>query len=146
ARRPRTRVRRCQQEDGGGQFSSLSSCQSATLRYPGWPDTAILLGLRGYPRSDGLVLRPECCDLFTITVRQVDIVPTVQQLVAADRINHERTVPGTTADCLPLQINIDRLCGIGGDCCRELGNLCLRNNRRQQSVFYRVLRENISER
>ena len=85
-------------------------------------------------------------DSLTIIIRQVDIVPAVQQLITADRVNRKRTAPVGAADRLPLQVDVHFLRRIGRDGSREFGNLCFGNNGRQQSILDRVLREDIAER
>src|SRR6187401_1164252 len=60
---------------------------------------------RNGPGPERRVLRLEGRDLLAIALGQVDVVPAIEQLVAADRINRERK--GNTVGAHGLLFEID---------------------------------------
>src|SRR5579883_191228 len=68
--------------------------------------------LQAGPRARGPVPLFERFDVRPAAFRQVDIVPAVQQLVAADRIDRERINPITAGDRLQREIDGDLSVGL----------------------------------
>lgn len=101
---------------------------------------------RRRPRSALLVASFECRDVHPVAFRQVNIIPAVQQLIAAYGVDRERAAQVAATDGLLLQVDADRLLRIGGQHGGNLGNLLLGHDRSQQTVLDRVLRKDIAER
>src|SRR4029079_13299018 len=77
---------------------------------------------------------------------QVDVVPAIEQLIAADRVDREREGYAGTADGLPFEVDGDllrrRLAYHGG----QLLDVRLRGDRGEQPVLHGILRKDIAER
>jgi hypothetical protein len=93
-----------------------------------------------------LVRRSERCDSVPVAFRQINIVPAVDQLIAADRIDGKWVDTIAARNRLPFEIDAHGLVGIGGDCRRELGGVGFGQDRRQQPILDRVLREDVTKR
>src|SRR6516165_9246453 len=97
------------------------------------------------PRSALSIRCLEGGDARGVAVGQVDIVPAVEQLVAADRIDAESETAVATRDCLLFEIDGDGHVRIGGNRSAELDYIGFRQRWRQQPVLDRVLREDVAE-
>ena len=84
-------------------------------------------------------------DASGVAVGHVDIVPAVEQLIAADRVDAESEAPVAARDCLFFEIDGDRHVRIGRDRGAELSHIGFRQHGRQQSILDGVLREDIAE-
>src|SRR6185503_4017905 len=98
------------------------------------------------PGPDRSVFRLEGRDLRAIALGQVDVVPAIEQLIAADRVDREREGYAGTADGLPFEVDGDllrrRLAYHGG----QLLDVRLRGDRGEQPVLHGILRKDIAER
>src|SRR5581483_6979214 len=96
-------------------------------------------GLRHGPWPSGAILRSEGGDSVAIIIGQIDVVPAVEQLIAADGVDGEFESSLATDDCLPLKVDGDRMLRvIAGQQFVEVG---FRHRCEQEPVLDGVLRE-----
>src|SRR3974390_494943 len=100
---------------------------------------------RDCPAASLSVQRFERSNSSTIAFGQIDVIPAVEQLIAADRIDRERNAHLCAADRLLLEINYYLLLWIGGHQGRELGNIVFGQDCRQQTVLDGILRKDVAE-
>src|SRR5262245_9181596 len=77
---------------------------------------------------------------------EIDIIPSIQELVATDRINFKGVGSVAAGNSFPLEIDGHQQLWIVIDRCSHGGDIGFGNGRRQQTVLDRVLREDIAER
>src|ERR1019366_6991410 len=95
-----------------------------------------LLAVRGLERRDPVAM----------AFRHIDVVPAVEQLIAAHRIDSERKAAVAARDCLLLKIDGDRQFRIGSNRGAELDYIRFGKNGGQESVLDGVLCEDVAER
>src|SRR5579859_5362586 len=83
--------------------------------------------------------------LRSIAFSQVDIVPAIEELVAADRIDREAIGAVAANDRLLLQIDSHVAPRIGSDRGRKLRGVMFRHHRGKQSVLDGILRKDVAE-
>src|SRR3974377_1645866 len=100
---------------------------------------------RDCPAASLSVQHFERSNSSTIAFGQIDVIPAVEQLIAADRIDRERNAHLCPADRLLLEINHYLLLWIGGHQGRELGNIVFGQDCRQKTVLDALLRKDCAK-
>ena len=85
-------------------------------------------------------------DLISVALGEVDIVPSIQKLVAADRIDFKGISSIAANNGSSVQIDRDRPLRIGRHRRCHIGDIGIGNDGRHQSVLDRILCEDIAER
>ncbi len=80
-----------------------------------------------------------------MALREIDVVPAVEQLIAADGIDGEGEAAIAAGDGLLLQIDCDRRFGISRNKGAEFADVGFRQDGRQKAVLDGVLRKDVAE-
>src|SRR5262249_40402832 len=94
------------------------------------------------PRAIGHLERG---DPVHVALGQRDIIPTVEQARAADRIDGEAEALIAALDRLPLEIDAHGPAWLLAEQAYERRRLIVRDDRGQQSVLHRVARKDVAE-
>src|SRR5579875_2992574 len=86
-----------------------------------------------------VILGAEARDRRAVAFSQIDVIPTVEKLIAADGIDGKRAGPGPADDRLLLEIDRDGLFGVAMNRRAQLGNVAFRSNRSKQPILDGVL-------
>ena len=101
---------------------------------------------RPSPRPAAAVCGLEGGNPVAVALRQVDVVPAVEQLIAAHRIDAEREGAIAACDRLPLEVDYDGQFRLGGDGGAEFEHVGFGEDGGEQAVLDRILREDVAER
>ena len=104
-----------------------------------------LLSRRLRPGPAHFVVSTKRRNAVDIATGQIDIVPAVEQLTAADGIDAKGLDTIAARDRLRDEIDRDRQFRIAGDGRCEFGDLVFGKDRRQQSILHRILRKYVAE-
>src|ERR1700730_7909683 len=89
--------------------------------------------------------RFELCDLVAIALGQLDVLPSVEQPGAADRVDHERDGVTAAQNRLLLQIDRHRQRGFLIQQGNETRCLVLAHDGREQSILDGIARKDVAE-
>src|SRR5262249_49287165 len=105
---------------------------------------AIQLRWRG-PWASRAIGYPEGCDLVDVALGQRDVIPTVEQSRAADRIDGEAEALITALDRLLLEVDGQGPARRLAEQAYERGRFVVGDDRGQPSILRRVARKDVAE-